>query len=239
MLIHVHIFFTRSYLHVQNAYLLACKLCDIVPSDIDLEECVSIIEAKCRDLRELKCQCKAHQRLKVLNDQEMRFETLLGQLQCLDVRKKLKDQSGAHTITEILSFLADKHGWRSRCMTKSATLQTSCALYDFKNNDLKLYNSTPDFVLADTQSKVLAVGEIESSPFVQMMVAGIGHIADPLMKYMLGVCVSKERCIDLYFIEKDIDIKFMLHKYTRAKYLSGSLLQTCTVCLMRRSYTTA
>lgn len=100
---------------------------------------------------------------------------------------------------KILFMLALKHNWRARCLTKSATLQTSFAMYDAKKGEIKLYNSTPDFVVAAHEGRILAVGEIESSPFVQMIVAGLGRVADPHMKYMLGITVSKTKAIELYF----------------------------------------
>lgn len=138
--------------------------------------------------------------------EERDFEVLLAELQVLDTRNKLKDHSGAQVMVGILNFLATKQGWRGRCSSKSATLQTSCALYNQNTNTLQLYNSTPDFVYVDSQQKTNVVGEIESSPFVQMLIASIGHIADASMRFMVGVCVSKDKSVNLYLVEKDVNI---------------------------------
>ncbi len=40
-----------------------------------------------------------------------------------------------------------------------------------------LLNATPDFVVSKTNSEVTVVGEIESSPYVQMLVAGLGQLS--------------------------------------------------------------
>lgn len=75
--------------------------------------------------------------------------------------------------------------------------------FNASSNDVKLYNSRPDFIGLGKHSTV-AVGEMESSPFTQMVVASLGHT----MRYMLGVTLSKRRTVQLYWIDKNVDMKF-------------------------------
>ena len=85
-------------------------------------------------------------------------------------------------------------------------------MYDAEKNKVKLLNTTPDFVIKsstpdDDTTPVLSVGEIESSPYVQMITASLGHISTPFIKYLLGMCVSKEKIVNLYLIHNKLGLK--------------------------------
>ena len=54
--------------------------------------------------------------------------------------------------------------------------------------------ATPDFC-STGDGNITSVGEIQSSPVVQMLVAGLGHLSRPRMKYLLGIVVSKDRAV--------------------------------------------
>lgn len=169
---------------------------------------VEIIEKYCRSRADLTCNCEGHVRILKTNwvNEEREFEVLLSELQVLDLRSELRDHSGAQVMTGILNYLAAKQRWRGRCSSKSATLQTSCAIYNKADGTIQLFNATPDFIFVNEEQKTTIVGEIESSPFIQMLVASIGHVADPAMRFMVGMCVAKNKTVNLYLVEKDIDI---------------------------------
>ena len=66
---------------------------------------------------------------------------------------------------------------------------------------VNLYNARPDCI-AKLQPipSVIPVGEVESSPFMQMVVASLGQIATD---YMLGVILTKAKTMQI-FIKKAI-----------------------------------
>ena len=130
---------------------------------------------------------------------------MLQQLQKLDVREKLKDQSGAHCMTVVINFLLKRQQFRMQCFAKEACLQVSCLKYNDCDNTLEIWDAQPDFII--TGDHAIAVGEVESSPFVQMIVAALGHISHPLMRFLLGICLLKSRNVELYFIESSLKKK--------------------------------
>ncbi len=80
---------------------------------------------------------------------------------------------------------------------------------------MTLLNATPDFVISKDSNQASVVGEIESSPYIQMLVAGLGHISEPFVKYTLGIVISKDCTVAMYLIENDLSIKLTRTKNTR------------------------
>ena len=55
------------------------------------------------------------------------------------------------------------------------------------SKQVKIYNAVADFLLEILNPPIpVMVGEVESSPVVQMITASLGHLATPLIKYILG-----------------------------------------------------
>lgn len=49
---------------------------------------------------------------------------------------------------------------------------------------------------------VVAVGEMESSPYAQKVVASLGHLVPPGCQHMLGITLSKSKFGQFYLLEK-------------------------------------
>lgn len=143
----------------------------------------------------MTCNCDSH---KALIDPavDASFKSLLSSLQELDCREALKDQSGTQVMSDLFNFV----------MARS---NLSC--HAFKEGErIRLFNARPDFIAKLKGTKipsVVATGEIESSPYAQMVVASLGHISSPFTKYMLGMTISKSRHGNLFFFEKDMEEK--------------------------------
>ena len=60
----------------------------------------------------------------------------------------------------------------------------------------------------------MAVGEVESSQFTQMVLATLGHLSEPGSDYMLGITLSKSKHAQLY----------LFHKGSKAKVKNNSVL---------------
>ena len=217
----------KRSLHVNSVFLMASQLSGKEISDLTQDECLSIIETTLEDFRSIRCNCRAHRRLKEIKKEDFDLANLLASLNELDVRESFKDQSGAQCLTDILNFLARRQKWLlNRCYSKSAGLQVSCVMYNAEKNEVKLINATPDFVMKsgkeDGSSEILSVGEIESSPYVQMITASLGHISTPFIKYLLGICVSKEKTVNLYLIHNKLGLKV----HTDEAYVSDIEVKT-------------
>ena len=110
-----------------------------------------------------------------------------------------------------MNFLAKRQKWLlRRCYSKSG-LQVSCVMYDAEKKKVKLLNATPDFVIKsstpdDDTTPVLSVGEIESSPYLQMITASLGHISYTLHKILIRN-VSKEKIVNLYLNHNELGLK--------------------------------
>ena len=80
------------------------------------------------------------------------------------------------------------------CSSKGTFLEVSRAVYNSITEHIKKVNARPHFILQGNHSvRVIDVGEVESSPFVQMVTAGLGHISSPLMKFLLGMCLKERK----------------------------------------------
>lgn len=197
-----------QYVHIENAKSLASFLSGKEPSNISLQECITIIDKKCSNPTLLKCKCLAHENLELIEQEDWDLGTMLGQLQHFDLGKGVKDQSGAQVVTEIVNFVLRRQKLTMRCYAKGAKLQICCKVYNAHDNTIDLLNATPDFTITDKKT-VIAVGEIESSPYVQMIVVSLGHISSTYVKYLLGICVSKERTVNMYMLENGLTPKLV------------------------------
>ena len=122
-----------SYLHLSNA--IAFALTHNGGNSLTLSESVNFIEqmepAKLKKARSLLiCRCNVHQVLNKLFEDDLDFGTMLQQLQKLDIRERLKDQSGAHCMTVIINFLIKRQQFKMQCFAKEACLQVSCMKYN-------------------------------------------------------------------------------------------------------------
>lgn len=204
--------FPKRYLHTNSATVVATKyLTDSDTSLLDIEKAVDIIIkefAKENTIRykDLVCPCRGHVLLPSLN---FHLKVLLCQLQELDVTEDLKDQTGAQYLVSLVQYISIVHKLEITCSCKGASLQTSCVVLDTTTNEVHPLNSTPDFIFKSIGggSRTIGIGEMESSPFKQMVVAGLGHIGEPYIKYILGMCLSKARTIDMYLFESDLSVK--------------------------------
>ena len=56
----------------------------------------------------------------------------------------------------------------------------------------------------EERASIGLVGEMESSPYIQMVVAGLGHLATLQMEYiMIGLTLSHEKLVDLYLFQNE------------------------------------
>lgn len=62
---------------------------------------------------------------------------------------------------------------------------------------MRQYSGIPDMI-GKIDGKVWIVGEVESSPFNQVVVAGLGHLASLDTMHILGITLSHDRNVDLY-----------------------------------------
>lgn len=171
-----------------------------------LQAAINVVE-KHAEWPQLKCLCEAHQWSANTANVESKPDLyrILKQFQLSAY--VCKDQSGANIMIPLMEFIDRRHRLNFMCYSKCATLQTSCAIYNTKNNSIRLYNSTPDF--GSDAGQTIAVGEVESSPFVQLVVGSIGHLSDRFLKYMLGISLLKKRAVELYMIKKDEDVAIL------------------------------
>ena len=91
---------------------------------------------------------------------------------------------------------------------KAQYLESSVMCYDNRKNEVVLYNSRADFVAKyPIERKMAAVGEVESSPYVQMIVVGMGWAGHPDIRHLIGMTLSHIRSMSLYWIDSDINVK--------------------------------
>ena len=109
-------------------------------------------------------------------------------------------------------------------------------MYNTEKNEVKLINATPDFVMKsgkeDGSSEILSVGEIESSPYVQMITASLGHISTPFIKYLLGI---REKTVNLYLIHNKLGLKVHTQESPSKSAIASTRDQNCQKsCFKRR-----
>ena len=121
----------KRSLHVNSVFLMASQLSGKEISDLTQYECLSIIETTLEDFRSIRCNCRAHRRLKEIKNEDFDLANLLAFLNELDMRESFKDQLGAQCLTDILNFLTRRQKWLlNRCYSKSSGLQVSCVMYN-------------------------------------------------------------------------------------------------------------
>ena len=148
----------------------------------------------------LRCDCDAHKALKTMRDGPLK--SLLISLQQVDASQKLLDHPGAHCIIKLLNYLTEVTNLKVELQAKSANLQVACKII---RHDMRWHaNATPDFVgttARDNDSPVtVAVGEVQSLPYSQLVLAGLGHLSTGVSKYALGFTLSKVRCVKVYIL---------------------------------------
>ena len=211
MLNHVTVIFSDGHMkHVHQDMIPQFATAIDGRTDRSFADCINALKAAGR--RAVKrCTCKAHVKYYDLKKQKgslsrenFQFYILLGQLQQFDISKELKDQTGAQMIVDLYNFITSRVTpiVDTLMYCKATHLQTSCVVYDMEKGTTNLYNATPDF-MAKLESKPVAVGEIEPSMFTQMVVAALGQLSNPLVKYSMGVVISHSRAVDLYWIVKE------------------------------------
>ena len=87
-------------------------------------------------------------------------------------------------------------------------LEVSCAVYNDETKEIKEVNARPDFFIHSTHTpQIIGFREVELSPFVQMVTAGLGYLSLPLTKYLVGMCISKTRNVSLYLMTNTLSMK--------------------------------
>lgn len=198
----------RMYLHTNEIISLAFVRTS--NANLTLEESIEFEAVKSSTTQIMHCSCSAHLKMKELekgSDAAYEFCLLLSSLQTLDATKQFKDQSGAQCVTTLFNFVCKRARTMQTYYAKAENLQVSCVAYDRRNNQVKLFNATPDFIGHSGHEGIVTVGEVQSSPLVQMMVAGLGHLSQPHTRYLLGVVVGKDRSVTLYLLENELERK--------------------------------
>ena len=222
----------KAFLHCQVANKLAFSLSgELSASKITLDVAVKLIEENCQSFRLLKCDCDAHEVIKQYeidksngvehSPEKKDLVNLLCVLSTFDSRNDLKDQSGGQCISVLMTYLMKKQGIDLLdCSLKGTFLEVSCAVYNSKTGHIKEFNARPDFILQGNHPvRVVDVGEVESSPFVQMVTAGLGHISSPLMKYLLGMCLKENRSVSLYLMTNKLGMTVVTQGHSDEMYV--------------------
>lgn len=189
-----------------------------------IDEAIAVLNENTSNIFE--CSCRAHLKLDEL---EPKFDSdsydlymLLCSLQRLDFRS---DQSGVQCIVTLFNYACRKARIHQGFFAKSESLQVSCVTYDTSTNRVTQYNATPDFGAHGKPESFVAVGEVQSSPYVQMLVAGLGHLSNPCVRYLLGIVVSKQRLVHLYLLENEQGTK----THSNQVYTGPIILKSITV----------
>ena len=216
MLNHVTVFFNddrKKFIHRDSIPVMACEAGECKGKT--LSEYTDTLKS-CESTFFEDCSCDAHQKLQELervdyDDIDFQYLNMLGLAQELDISKDLKDQSGAQVVMDLFNFALYRAKISGRFYAKAQYLESSVLCYDSKKNQVVLYNSRADFIEKHGSKRVIsAVGEVESSPYIQMVVAGMGHLGNPDVRYLLGLVLSHTRHVSLYWIESDINVKVIM-----------------------------
>lgn len=173
------------------------------------------------------CQCSGHSEISCIlrNEDANRYE-FAGDLQFLsnlDVEAPIRDQAGSQAVVTLLNMALRRKPMLARFFIKASQLETSCLVLDHNTHQLALYNSRPDFICSD-KGRTLAVGEVESSPFAQMVVPFLGHSSVPGSRY-IGVIVAKSHTIMLYWMERKSEVQF----HAKDPFIGPTLLKPMTI----------
>ena len=189
------------------------------------EDLLAFCVEKSKALNSFECNCQAHRLL--LATESLPMATLLGELQ--QVNLPINDQNGVYLMQALLTFIGTKIP-NSRIMscTKHSTLPVSCKVV--RNGKAYSFNAIPDYIVKDyieKTPKTLAVGEVQSSPVSQMMVAAVGIMANESPNILLGITMTKKLACHLYLVSTThgYDYKTDLTGPIQFEHLNSSIYQ--------------
>lgn len=214
MLHHVTVLFddgSRKFILENNAIVLASKIDAVMNKSV--VECVELLKGVPDEVPD--CTCMAHEKVESIlanddsDDAQLEFALALCALQEFDITKPVKDQAGSQAIVVLFNMALRSARIKQRFYIKSANLESSCLLMKSSSKDIQTLNSRPDFICRSSLGSTLALGEIESSPYSQLIVACLGHTAVPGNDMMLGITMSKRRDVHLYWIQRQREQKMV------------------------------
>lgn len=117
----------------------------------------------------LLCPCAAHEALRGTKDNVMRKILSSCQETCIG-NSSLKDQSGAQCTIDLIDYAIQRLDLPLRVYSKAHAAPVACTLVHERG--FKAYCATPDMVTKgdkNGKSEVGMVGEVQSSPYSQMV----------------------------------------------------------------------
>ena len=202
MLLHVTIHLNRrrktiAYVHkdeIISAVLLATQSEERVRVNNDdlLGYCIE----KAREFASFECTCQGHRFLST--SQSAPMISLLSEAKRINL--PINDQNGGQLMQSLLTFIGTKVlNSEIKAYTKDASIPVSCIV--IHNGKEYMFNSIADYVARDVSKEVtLAVGEVQSSPASQMMVAAAGIMANESPSMLLGITMTKTLAFNVFLI---------------------------------------
>ena len=202
MLLHVTIHLNRrrktiAYVHkdeIISAVLLATQSEERVRVNNDdlLGYCIE----KAREFASFECTCQGHRFLST--SQSAPMISLLSEAKRINL--PINDQNGGQLMQSLLTFIGTKVlNSEIKAYTKDASIPVSCIV--IHNGKEYMFNSKADYVARDVDEDVtLAVGEVQSSPVSQMMVAAVEIMANESPNMLLGITMTKKLACNIYLI---------------------------------------
>ena len=194
MLLHVTIHINRRrkrvvFIHKDQLVVAVISHKQPERTQVDLLEfCIE----NAKEFVSFECTCRGHQFLST--SQSVPMINLLSEVKQINL--PINDQNVGHLMQLLLTFIGTKiSNSEIRAYTKDASIPVSCIV--IHNGKEYMFNSIADYVARDVSKEVtLAVGEVQSSPASQMMVAAANE--SPSM--LLGITMTKTLAFNVFLI---------------------------------------
>ena len=116
----------------------------------------------------------------------------------------VNDQDGAQLMTSLLQYFGELAQLNNpKAYSKAMHLKTGCSI-NYKGTTYT-YHCIPNYSLLEiftSTSICILVGEVESSPVAQMVLAALGHLANSSITMIIGLALSKSLIARIFLFKK-------------------------------------
>ena len=148
-----------------------------------------------------QCNCTTHCNMQTMSPV---LRQLCIQLQQHDCTVTVNDQDGAQLMTSLLQYVGELAQLNNpKAYSKATHLKTGCSV-NYKGTTYT-YHCISNYCLLEifaSTSICILVGEVESSPVAQMVLAALGHLANSYINMIIGLALSKSLIARIFLFKK-------------------------------------
>ena len=145
-----------------------------------------------------QCNCTTHCNMQKMSPM---LQQLCIQLQQHDCTMTVNNQDGAQLMTSLLQYVGELAQLNNpKAYSKATHLKTGCSI-NYKGTTYN-YHCIPELEIFTSTSICILVGEVESSPVAQMVLAALGHLANSFITMIIGLALSKSLIARIFLFKK-------------------------------------